>query len=718
GVALDRTGDIYFGLGTTDYTNPYLLDRQGRAHYDLRSERGTILKVSPDFKHREIVATGIRFSVGLAFNSRGDLFATDQEGATWLANGNPLDELLHIEPGRHYGFPPRHPRHLPGVIDEPSVFDYGPQHQSTCGLAFNEPVAGGPVFGPDSWRGDALIAGYSRGKLYRTQLVHTGAGYVAQNHLLACLNMLAVDACVSPRGDLVVAVHGGLPDWGSGPDGKGKLYKLSFTGRGKPEPVLAWAAGPREVRIAFDRPLDPADLHGLVDKVAIEFGKYVQPGDRFELHRPGYEAVAQQQATPRYGLPVLAAQVTGDYRTLVLTTAPQNEAVSYAVTLPRFDRSPSGSKAHGLPQEPAADLGYQLTGVEASWQAAHGDGQWTGWLPHADLTVARAFTVGSAEHDQLWKLMEQPGRLTLRTQFDLWKMLRPAVQPGSTIDYTWPDEHVTVALAGPGLVSLKTPSGSVAVTAKNHRHVASFMVTAREGELVPVEVVLTTGGSPALDVSWSTQEDARPRPMLMRRFLLPWAALSQQAPTITASRPELRGGSWLRGRDVFFSELAQCSKCHAVSGQGGKIGPDLSNLVQRDYDSVLRDIREPSAAINPDYIAHIVELANGRVLTGTLRTDGDQLRIGDTTGTETVIPRNAVLSLKPSSVSIMPQGLDKMLGRERLRDLLTFLLTEPLKPAPLLAKGAPPPRARSEVEAVLKGSAPAKNRRSLRIVLS
>src|SRR5205823_2496003 len=131
------------------------------------SERGTILRVAPDFKSREVVCTGIRFPVGLTFNRDGDLFCTDQEGATWLPNGNPLDELLHIQKGRHYGFPPRHPKHLPNVIDEPSVFDYGPQHQATCGLYFD---------------GDtALITGYSRGKLYRTLVGNKK--YVARNEI-------------------------------------------------------------------------------------------------------------------------------------------------------------------------------------------------------------------------------------------------------------------------------------------------------------------------------------------------------------------------------------------------------------------------------------------------------------------------------------------------------------------------------------------------------
>ncbi len=84
GVALDQAGNVYFGLGTTDFTNAYRVDAAGRAAYDLKDEHGTIQKVSPDLKKREIIATGIRFPVALAFNRLGDLFATDQEGATWL----------------------------------------------------------------------------------------------------------------------------------------------------------------------------------------------------------------------------------------------------------------------------------------------------------------------------------------------------------------------------------------------------------------------------------------------------------------------------------------------------------------------------------------------------------------------------------------------------------------------------------------------------------
>ena len=98
---MDKDGNLYFGLGTANYANGYLVDDQGKSAFDLNSDRGTVQKVSADFSTRETVCTGIRFPIAFAFNENGDLFCSEQEGATWLPNGNPLDELLHIQPKRH-----------------------------------------------------------------------------------------------------------------------------------------------------------------------------------------------------------------------------------------------------------------------------------------------------------------------------------------------------------------------------------------------------------------------------------------------------------------------------------------------------------------------------------------------------------------------------------------------------------------------------------------
>ena len=414
-----RRGTFIFGLGCDAWDKPYLVNSlTGKAEYDVHRERGTIIKLALGGTQREVIATGLRFTVCMAFNTNGDLFCTDQEGATWLPNGNPLDELLEIEPGRHYGFPPRHPKYLPNVIDEPSVFDYAPQHESTCGLHFDEPMAGGvKTWGPAWWRGDALVTGESRGKLWRTKLIKTAVGYVAQNQTIACLTMLAIDAIPTPQGDLLITCHSGSPDWGTGPQGKGKLFKISFTDRSVPQVVAAYAASPTETRVIFDHPIDPANFKNIVKQSSVTMGRYATAGERFESFRPGYQAVVNQQQVPHYDLPVLSAGITPDNLSLVLETLPRTTAVNYAVKLPEGPRAerPHDASRHELSQVAAIDLLTDLTGVETTWTAAGNEGSnWSGWLPHLDLAVARGFTQASQEHARLFGLLEEPGTLRMR----------------------------------------------------------------------------------------------------------------------------------------------------------------------------------------------------------------------------------------------------------------------------------------------------------------
>jgi len=411
GIAIDKDNNLFFGLGCANFANPYRT-HEGKARYDLTSERGTILKVSPDRKTREIFCTGYRFGINLAFNRHGDLFGTDQEGETWLPNGNPRDELNHIQLGKHYGFPPRHPEHLPNVVDEPPVVAFGPQHQSTCGLVFNESGAGRKSFGPVWWDGDALVCGFSRGKLWRVRLVKTLQGYVGRQTLIAQSSMMLYDAAISPVGDLLVSCHVGPPDWGVGPQGEGKLFKISYVNDKVPQPVIAWAASPIEARIAFDRPLPPEadDVIKTFAGTKIEYGEHVRAADRFENLKPPYEVVKQQEKAPRGTLPIVAARLSEDRRTLILTTHPHPQPVHYAISLPMNLVDPQADPAATI------ELDYSLHGVEARWSAkqqaskstprtngfvGHAHGSKSMWLPHRDVQVALEMMRGSAEQERL-----------------------------------------------------------------------------------------------------------------------------------------------------------------------------------------------------------------------------------------------------------------------------------------------------------------------------
>jgi len=117
-----------------------------------------------------------------------------------------------------------------------------------------------------------------------------------------------------------------------------------------------------------------------------------------------------------------------------------------------------------------------------------------------------------------------------------------------------------------------------------------------------------------------------------------------------------------------------------MRGEGGEIGANLSNLIYRDYASVLRDITEPSAAINPEHISYNVELKDGSVETGVMiKNDQKEVVLGQVTGQNLTIPKEKVAGLKTSAVSLMPEGLLKALNAQQQKDLMTFLLTTPPK---------------------------------------
>ncbi len=724
GLAMGPDGSLYFGLGTANFANAWLIDESGKAAYDINSVRGTVQRVSPDFSRRETICTGIRFPIAFAFNTRGDLFCTDQEGATWLSNGNPLDELLHIRldaaagrvnpTGRqHFGFPPRHPRHNPGVIDEPSTFDFGPQHQSTCGMVFNEPVHGGRVFGPAAWRGQALVAGESRGKIWRTQLVPTEAGYVAATTLIACLQMLTVDVCVSPAGDLLVACHSGPPDWGAGPTGVGRLFRVRYAGTEQPQPLLAWPEGPRELRIAFDRPVDPGLLSGLAERVRVEYGEHVRAGDRFETLVPPYAVVRAQQMRPRFRLPVGSAALSADRRTVLLNTEPLPQRATYAVTLPWSAAGVSGAVAGALPtQHPQVDVELQAHGLQVLTEHSAGSDAASRWLPHLDLSVSQQLTAGSQAHDSLWSELSTGAGVRLRTKLDLRSMLRPAVQPGTTLDYEWPAETAVVTFRANRPLQLTAGvAGRLLEVQGQHageHWVSVFTAPADVSELIDLQIDLAAGsGVPQLTAVWHTNEDSRARPFPLHRFVLPWVSegtVAGEIDGLAAAVPELQGGSWGRGRRVFHSDAAGCYRCHAMQGRGAAIGPDLGNLIHRDYASVLRDLRNPGFAINPDYVGQTVVLKDGRVLTGVLQTRGDRMLLGDAQGRQTELRTDEIEQMQPATTSVMPQGIVEKLSAEDLRDLLTYLMT----PAPRMPLDsplpAPPLRTQSEVAAVLAGS--------------
>jgi putative heme-binding domain-containing protein len=289
--------------------------------------------------------------------------------------------------------------------------------------------------------------------------------------------------------------------------------------------------------------------------------------------------------------------------------------------------------------------------------------------------VNEAFAAHSAEHDRLFDQVRRKGRLQLRTQLvGLGRNAKVRVEASAPFDVT---------------IGAKPVKGQ---PARAESYAAEFALDP-VGEPEPLSINLETGlaGTPALHASYSTDSDPTWRPLPFGSLLLPWAPPHQAPPPLPEEKTELAGGDFERGRALFFGERLKCGTCHRVRGDGGVIGPDLSNLVHRDAASVLRDIKDPNATINPDYVAYNVRLRDGGDITGFVRAQsGDSLRVVGADGKELQVRREEVTDMRPSAVSLMPAGLLDGLMEAQVRDLLTFLLHEP------------PARSRAQVEAVLR----------------
>jgi len=653
-LAFGPDGALYLTMGGAAYRNPYWTDEKtGVNHYATDRRRGCLLRIAPDGRVEQL-ASGLRYVMSLQWNRHGDLFATEQEGATWVPNGNPFDELLHLQPGRHYGFPPRHPVHLPHVVDEPSVWDYRPQHQSTCGFRFNTSTPGRDRFGPSFWEDNAIVTGESRGILWRTVLEKTAAGYVARTEGIARLNLITVDCAISPQGDLLVACHTGKPDWGNGPEGEGRLFKISYEDAESPQPVLAWAASETETVVTYDRPVKTIDAADVI----VRAGRYLSAGDHLETMRPPYAVVAMQQRQPVSSLPVKAVRSGDDGRSLVLTTVPRRLALQHDLKL--------GGTA----------LAYDLTGLQTEWTGGTQDGTWNGWLPHPDLGVSRGFTRGSAPHEALWERLDSPGRLTMRTQLDLWNLMQPATQPGSVLDYTPLPETVTMIFRSDAALQIEAPDAKVDRLSDRESHVT--VAGPKADQWLALALTLETPAK-RLEVSYTTLRDGHERAPGVRRFLLPF---TEPAPPDQpdAGIPELSGGDWEKGRALFNGKAA-CATCHSLRGEGVEVGPDLNNLIHRDYAGVLRDIVDPGAVINPDAVGYTVTQKSGAVVVGTrVGESGGELHIAQPGGLVAKINKDEIVKTEALPVSLMPAGLDKALTKEELRDLMTYLLRDRKEP--------------------------------------
>ena len=135
-------------------------------------------------------------------------------------------------------------------------------------------------------------------------------------------------------------------------------------------------------------------------------------------------------------------------------------------------------------------------------------------------------------------------------------------------------------------------------------------------------------------------------------------------------------GDARNGQTLFWGK-GGCSKCHRVSGRGGRLGPDLTFIAAaRSRAALVREIRQASEIVPRGYETVTIVTRNGQRIAGLRKNeDAFSIQIMDTSEQIRTLMRNDVQEIISAPNSLMPDyGPDKLTDTE-LDDLLRYLVT-------------------------------------------
>ena len=118
-----------------------------------------------------------------------------------------------------------------------------------------------------------------------------------------------------------------------------------------------------------------------------------------------------------------------------------------------------------------------------------------------------------------------------------------------------------------------------------------------------------------------------------------------------------------------------CSSCHKLYGQGGLIGPELTGSQRTNLRYLTENILDPSATVAANYRISLVLLDDGTLVSGVVVAEDDALITVQTVKERMTIEKKSIEQRKPSTQSLMPEGLLDALDENARRDLFAYLMS-------------------------------------------
>jgi putative heme-binding domain-containing protein len=661
---------------------PQIKDPRGHAN-DRGAPGGWIAQIDPEGKNWELYAVGFRNPFDLAFNQAGDMFTFDSDmewdlGMPWYRP----TRICHVTSGAEFGWRTGNGKWSPAYPDNlPPVLNIG--QGSPTGV-----LQGYSTAFPDRYR-DAIFAfDWSFGIIYAIHMQPDGASYIGEKEeFVSGMPLPLTDGVVGPDGALYFMTGGRRLD--------SDLYRVYYDGKEKNVSLAAYEKSNAPESNFLRKELETYHQTGKEGGLEIAW-QHLNHEDRFVRfaarvaleHQPvsSWQDQVLQEANPvRLTQGVLALARHGD-QSLKNQMLSQLIKVEYGqlsalqqvdflraveVTLARMGM-PSASLQEQLvdylnPHYPADN---EILNASLSKILVHLDApeviEKTLALLKEDESKASAEATSATEASDLILRNPQYG-------LDIAKMLKdipPAQQTYyatvlSKKESNWTDQNREEYFkwfyeafdfeGGNSYIGFIDEARELALT-----HVPEDMFD--HYNIMSGDTLLDNSGNNLANLP-SAEGPRRNWEMDEALAVLDSGGLENR--------------SFDNGQTMYAA--ARCITCHSMQGEGGNIGPALTQLGTRfSAEDMIRAIIEPNETISDQYASTVFFLEDGSSIVGRVTNqDEETYYISQNPYAPEYIrevPKFEVTETRISQVSVMPPGTINPLNEQELKDLIAYLM--------------------------------------------
>jgi putative heme-binding domain-containing protein len=657
---------------------PLIKDPRGHANSRM-APGGWIARINPEGTDWELISAGYRNAFDFDYNEVGDIFAYDADmewdfGMPWYRP----TRINHVTSGSEFGWRTGNSKWSPVYPDNlPAVINLGQGSPTNAMFGFKANF-------PSKYKKALYAFDWSFGIIYAIHLTPNGATYDATaEEFISGSPLPLTDGTIGPDGAFYFATGGRRLD--------SDLYRVTYKGELDTHKPLTEADLPQEAKLR--RELEQYHQAGApsegLEKAWAQLGhkdRYVQYAARIVLeHQPvatwKAKAIAESDPTKKIhailalahhatdadAAPMLSSLMQLDFKGLSAKDK-QDILRTIEVILYRYDKGATSVKPQLVtyldPNFPAND---NMLDRSLSILLVHLD------APTAvEKTLALLKTAKDDENYQ--KTFTSSSDLVFRNPqygMDIANMLAN-VPPAQATFYA-----TVLGGADKGWTAAQREEYFKWINNayKGGRSYVGFIDRARKMALASVdkadfEKYDELSGGKMLTASGNDIVESGIQPEGPGRR---WT-VEEAAPLVE----NLSGRDHLRGKAMYAATL--CKSCHTMQGEGGVIGPDLTQLGTRfSPKDILVATINPSETISDQYHATVLELKAGGSVVGKLNDeDAQNYYISQNPFSPDVIktvPKNTVVLKKNAEVSIMMPGLINRLNEEELKDLMAYLIS-------------------------------------------